>query len=361
MSELKNQPMFFLGANSPQGFVSGFASSYSCFGGWHTYIIKGGPGTGKSTLMKRVAEYFLNKGMRLHLCPCSSDPTSLDAVIFPGVKVVLLDGTAPHVVEPTYPGVCEEIINLGECWDTKALIDNRKAIIDLTKENKEFHKKAASYLSAAGCVITDTCEVARNSLYTEKALQFSKKLAKKYLPKLKAKGIEWQRYLGGVTPKGLIFLGGTLDKIVDTKIVISDEFGAASATILGKIKSEALSLGHEVISCYCPMSPNNKVEHIIIPALKLAFCTSNRFHKIESTERVIHARRFMDITKFHQERARVSFNRKAAFEFLNLAADTLSDAKLVHDKLETLYIKAMDYKKLNEITKRVIADITDII
>ena len=41
MSELKNQPMFFLGANSPKGFVSGFGSSYSCMGGWHTYIIKG--------------------------------------------------------------------------------------------------------------------------------------------------------------------------------------------------------------------------------------------------------------------------------------------------------------------------------
>lgn len=361
MSELKNQPMFFLGANSPGGFQSGFGSSFSVSGGWHTYIIKGGPGTGKSTLMKRVAEYFLNKGLRCHLCPCSSDPNSLDAVIFPDVKIVLLDGTAPHVVEPKYPGVCEEIINLGQCWDTKALIDNREVIIDLTKENKEFHKKAASYISAAGCVITDTADVASGSLHTEKAKQFAKRLSKKYIPRLKATGIEWRRYLGGVTPKGLIFLNRSLEKMVDTKIVVSDEFGAASSVILGGIRDEALTLGHEIISCYCPMLPNTKVEHIIIPALRLAFCTSNRFHKIESTERVMHARRFMDMAKFHGERARVNFNRKAAFEFLNLAADTLSDAKAVHDKLEALYIKAMDYNKLNEIAKRLIADITAII
>ena len=125
MNELSRQPMFFLGANAPGGFVSVFGNCYSAEDGWHTYIIKGGPGTGKSTLMKRVAGYFIKQGVRCELCPCSSDPQSLDAVIFPDFKVALLDGTAPHVVEPQYPGACEEIINLGMAWNTQRLSENR--------------------------------------------------------------------------------------------------------------------------------------------------------------------------------------------------------------------------------------------
>lgn len=357
MGELKNQPMFFLGANSPAGFVESFSTSFSASDGWHTYIIKGGAGTGKSTLMKRVADHFIGEGLRCHLCPCSSDPNSLDAVIFPDVKIMLLDGTAPHIVEPKYPGACEEIVNLGDCWDARALITNRGQIINLTKENKEHHKKASSYLAAAGCVMSDTLEVANGALQEEKALQFAKKLSKKYLKKTKLKGVEWVRYLSGVTPKGLIFYSSTLEKMVDTKIVISDEFGAASSVIIGEIRKEALKKGYEIISCYCPMRPKEKVEHIIIPALRLGFCTKNRFHNIESSERIIHARRFMDVKKLREQRPRLTFNRKAVAEFLNLASDALSDATHIHDKLEACYIKAMDYKKLNEVTKQIIIKI----
>lgn len=361
MGELKNQPMFFLGANSPTGFVENFSGAFSASDGWHTYIIKGGAGTGKSTLMKRVADHFISKGLRCHLCPCSSDPNSLDAVIFPDVKVMLLDGTAPHIVEPKYPGACEEIINLGECWDAKKLINNREAIIEVTKENKEFHRKAGSYLAAAGCVLSDTFEVANASLQEDKAIKFARKLSKKYLKKTKLKGIEWVRYLSGITPKGLIFYGSTLEKMVDTKIVISDEFGAASARIMGELRQDALNRGYEIISCFCPMKPKTKVEHIIIPSLRLAFCTKNRFHNIASDERIIHARRFMDVKRLHEQRARLNFNRKIVAEFLNLSSDALNDAKEAHDRLEALYIQAMDYKKLNEVTKQIIIKINSII
>ena len=41
-------PRFFLGANAPGGFVSRFDHLYSPQEGWFAYILKGGPGTGRS-------------------------------------------------------------------------------------------------------------------------------------------------------------------------------------------------------------------------------------------------------------------------------------------------------------------------
>lgn len=358
MSILNSQPMFFLGANSPKGFISKFGEAFSHSDGWHTYIIKGGPGTGKSTLMKRTADYFLRQGLRAHLCPCSSDPASLDAVIFPDIRVIILDGTAPHVVEPIYPGACEEIINMGDCWDASALRNNRKEIVALTNLNKSYHKKASNCLIAAGCMGEDISSYAAACTNTDKAYSFGMSLAKKYIPKLKAQGIEWQRFLSGVSPKGHIFYKKTLDKMCDEKIIVSDEYGAASPAIMDAVREYALTSGHEIISCRCPLRPE-KVEHIILPSLRLCFCTSNKYHPVDSKERVIHARRFMDMKAFHLDRQRVNFSRKSEAEMITLAAESLMEAKAVHDDLEAYYISAMDRSALNSHTDYLIHKILE--
>ena len=90
-------PKYFLGANTPSGFISRFDHLYDPDDGWFAYILKGGPGTGKSTLMKRAAKEACSAQIKTQLIYCSSDPYSLDAVIFPEIKVCIVDGTAPHV------------------------------------------------------------------------------------------------------------------------------------------------------------------------------------------------------------------------------------------------------------------------
>ena len=120
----KHFPHFFLAANSAGGFYSAFNKNYSITD-WNAYIIKGGPGTGKSGVMKKFLKVASDLKKQVVLCPCSSDPKSLDAVILPEDKIIILDGTAPHVVEPTLPGVCEQIINTGSFWSRKILLKNK--------------------------------------------------------------------------------------------------------------------------------------------------------------------------------------------------------------------------------------------
>lgn len=92
-----SQPLhFFLGANTPQGFVSRFDQLANPAEGWREYVIKGGPGTGKSTLMHKVAEEFKSAESRMELIHCSSDAASLDGVILHDLKIAIADGTSPH-------------------------------------------------------------------------------------------------------------------------------------------------------------------------------------------------------------------------------------------------------------------------
>ncbi len=357
VNELNSAPMFFLGANSPKGFVSAFSNCYSAADGWRAFVIKGGPGTGKSTLMKRVAIHFIKQGVRCHLCPCSSDPYSLDAVIFPDLKAVILDGTAPHVVEPSFPGACEEIVNLGEYWQGETLYENRGDILKLFAENSLCHKRASSYIRAAGSVIEDTAAIAEECTDFEKVHRFALRLAKKTVPKTHSRPKEWVRYLSAVTPVGHVFYKKTPEKLCENKILISDEYGAASPALLGTIREYALENGHEIICCRCPMRPFDKTEHIIIPALSLGFCTVNRYHTLESDERTIHARRFTDVGALHTARARLSFNRKASAQLILKASEALENAKKVHDVLEEKYREAMNFEALDTVKEELIRKI----
>jgi ABC-type lipoprotein export system ATPase subunit len=88
---------YFASANSSQGFVSYF--DYVLKGAEKVYIIKGGPGCGKSTFMKKIGEDLLEAGYDVDFVWCSADRDSLDAIVVPEMKLVMVDGTAPHVTE----------------------------------------------------------------------------------------------------------------------------------------------------------------------------------------------------------------------------------------------------------------------
>ena len=91
---------YFLGANAPGGFCSLYPELLPPDAARAIYILKGGPGCGKSTLMKRVADRLEEAGLEAEYILCSGDPDSLDAVVFPRAGAAIVDGTAPHAAAP---------------------------------------------------------------------------------------------------------------------------------------------------------------------------------------------------------------------------------------------------------------------
>ena len=344
----------FLGANTAQGFVSYFAESYSAQDGWHAYIIKGGPGTGKSSMMKQIAGHFAENGSTVELCPCSSDPDSLDAVIIHDKKTVIMDGTAPHTVDPKYPGVCETIVNLSDCWDRKAFAGKEEKIISLTRENKSLHAQASRYIRAAGDITEENRKIALSSLNFKKAEDYAVRLAKRTV--LKGENPrEDIRFLSGITPKGLVFLRSSLKKF-NTVIAIEDEYGAVSDAVLKKIRDYAIQNGQHIISCYNTLD-HTQLDHLLLPAQSLAFCSENRHTHPDGVTRRIHARRFYDMSVLAAHREMLRFNKRASDELLSEAISVIAKAKRVHDELEAYYIEAMDFSKVGELTVKIVNEI----
>ena len=119
------------------------------------FCFKGGPGVGKSSLMKKIAQEFIDRGYDVELHHCPSDPSSLDALLINKLGVVLLDGTSPHIVDPKDPGAVDEIINLGEFWNVDNLEENKDEIIEVGKDISASFRRAYKFLKSAEPIYFD--------------------------------------------------------------------------------------------------------------------------------------------------------------------------------------------------------------
>ena len=104
---------YYLGSNTYKGFYSLYEEAIAPLD--RVFLLKGGPGTGKSSLMKKVMKEGLNRGYSVECWHCSGDPNSLDGVLLKELGLAVIDATAPHAVEPKIPVAKEVIINLLDC------------------------------------------------------------------------------------------------------------------------------------------------------------------------------------------------------------------------------------------------------
>lgn len=175
---MKNSVKYLASANTTCGFVNKFNYinvSKNAF----TYILKGGPGTGKSTFIKRVGEYFENKNYFVEYFYCSSDSSSLDGVRINNFAIV--DGTAPHVTEATIPQVKERIVNVGE-FIGNSVRQNKRDIEKYLKIKSDCFKKAYLYLEGLGKIFEEeslTLKHNKNIKMLEETKLKLKNLAKK--------------------------------------------------------------------------------------------------------------------------------------------------------------------------------------
>lgn len=140
---------YFLGGNTAAGF-------YSCYHHFCTpeegflYVIKGGPGCGKSSFMRKIGAAAEKKGYDVEHVLCSGDPDSLDGIFIPQLKLGYMDGTAPHTADPTCTGVCGAYLDLGSFYDTDALQKEKDAILLCNDLYKAHYRNAYAILASHG-------------------------------------------------------------------------------------------------------------------------------------------------------------------------------------------------------------------
>lgn len=143
---------FFLGANSSQGFVSFFENALEDDAIRQNFIFKGGPGCGKSTAMKQAAREGLRRQQPMEIIHCSSDPSSLDGVLFPEQGKALYDGTAPHTIDLPFPGAQGGYILPPPFLSEEELVQKADALQQVQQKLSACYRQVFTLTAAAGQV-----------------------------------------------------------------------------------------------------------------------------------------------------------------------------------------------------------------
>jgi len=269
-----------------------------------------------------------------------------------------------HAIEPKYPGAVESLVDISACWDEDMLYDCRGEILRIAKSCRRCHEHACRFLSAAGSLAGDTYRIALDSVNTTKLAGYCGRLSEReFKQHHKTPGKERVRFLSAVTNKGPMKFTDTAKALCDRIYLLGDDHGAVSRLLLNNVRRAALDTGYDIISCYCPLGPFDKLEHIFVPELCLGFMTSNRFHDftMEVTPyRIVNSQRFTDSDKLKSSKRRISFNRKVMSQMIGQASALLAEANTLHDELESYYISATNFDRVEELTRRLLDKVTGI-
>lgn len=347
---------FFLGCSSPDGFTSFYDELYYPHEGGYAYIIKGGPGTGKSTLMKKIYSLLVERNVKAECIFCSSDPDSLDALIIPQLNCCIADGTPPHTAEPKYYGVCEEFVNLGDFLDKESLLKNKSEIISLTDLNKAQHKLCRENLYSSSLISNEIEKVVSSVILKDKVKNYALSLCQKEIPFLKdSKGKEYHRFISAPTSKGIILKIDRANDLCDRFYIIEDEYYTFTKYFLSLIKDFALKKGYDIIESPSATSKDSLPIHLLIPQLKLGFILSNRLHEIKmNNSQIISAWDFYDKKELNSKKDELELMIKSHDRFIEKALVHLKTAKEIHDKLESQYIKSMDFSLCDNLSTDIV-------
>lgn len=337
---MKDLTKFFLGANSHINFVSYFKQLQEQSDSMQLLILKGGPGSGKSSLMKRVLKYALLHNHAVELIPCASDPDSIDAFIDKTADFAMMDGTSPHTEDPSLPGANHHILYTGDLWDTAYLYKYKSEIKDLNGRIEGYHKGAGSYIKAASALLHE------NLLYSRKYINKSalSDLAKEICQSFSKGNYEKEkvRLLSAVSVGEIKYFKETLPLLADKIFVIEDDFGGAADFLIKNIKHTAECIGAQTISCPCSIMPE-KTDHIIIPEARIAVVTKNRFLPIDFGEK----KSAGEFYRKMPDRLLLEQRQSDAQNLLSKACTLVKEAKLLHDDLEDIYKNAMDFSGMD--------------
>ncbi|MBE5793031.1 MAG: hypothetical protein E7322_12920 [Clostridiales bacterium] len=323
----------FAGANTSMGFYSGFDGIFSY--SKKTFFIKGAPGTGKSSLMKRIMERQKSLGHVVSAFHCSSDPDSLDGIIDETISGAIIDATAPHTYDPPYPGSTGAILSMGDFLDEGALYKNAEKIESINREMKKAFHSACQYLKSASDI--ESANEANENARLADAL--SDEILSD-LPQKNGYGTLRTFFLDAYTHKGRISYVNTFDK--GAVISVAAPFPAHVDMLLRTIAHKARLYGQNVILFPSPVSPE-KISHIYLPDVPL----------LVTSEALDGAHRTFDA---YQKTPVYRPGDKALFDALTEKACTaMADAKRLHDELEEVYIPRMDFSRLIECESRVIS------
>lgn len=351
----------FPGAVTSQGFYSYYQYMIDQNAN-HIFVIKGGPGVGKSSFMKKIAQFMLERGYDLEYHCCSSDNGSIDGVVIPELSIALLDGTTPHIVDPKNPGAVDEIINLGDYWNEDMLKQSREEIKLCNQKVSNYFQRAYFALKEAKIALDEwkyyTSAYQNWNQINQMTLKVEREIFK-LTPK--NEGNERHLFAWGHTPQGKTEYIDSLIKDTESLYILIGQPGTGKSTFLSKIAERARTFGLNVEYYHNTLNPQ-QLDLIILLDLRIALVVNSEPYAYTPNyggtivtldfELSVNCDQLMIDCEEEIVDCQIRVNQHIA-----RALRHSKKAKATHDLLETYYVPAMNFNGIEDKLKSVLTRI----
>lgn len=337
---------YFLGANSRYGFRSLYGGFCRAEDGGFLNIIKGGPGCGKSSFMRRIGAAAEARGLAVEYILCSGDPDSLDGVFIPELGVGYADGTAPHVMDAAYPGCGGMYLDLGRFYRSDALRPRLGEIIDLNRRYRALYTSAYASIAAGAAALPRCVPGILGETETDNIEKKLRGFCRRELQPGNGAGRVTERFLDALSCKGRVFLCCSLEALCEKIYLLDNELGLGHY-YLQKLLPMVLSKGLDVTVCRDSLDPE-LISALIIPQLSLGLVCGGHGRDELPVYRHVRLDNLPSREKLSGLRPELRRARRLSRDCLGYAVESLAGAKDLHDRLEAIYNPHVDFDGVYE-------------
>lgn len=355
----------FPGGNTSKGFYSFYHNIIEDKEANRVFILKGGPGSGKSTFMRKIGEIMLEKGYDVEYHCCSSDNDSLDGICIPALGMAMIDGTAPHVCDPRNPGAVDEIVHLGDFWDEGKLQAAKEQILQSNYRISRLFQTAYHHLAEAKIIREELDSYLEEAVFRPRLHEITAEIIGDMV---KDAPVQYERepkdrhlFATAFTPRGQWHHFDTILQDIKKIYLVTGEASGLISQIVGAAAQAAHAGGLDTAVFHCALEPE-KIDLVLIPQQECAVMKDIQgiYFKVHSVPSITEVKLYNLDQYLNESVLRLYANeidsaKKRLFAAMTRAIDYIAKAKAEHDRLESFYIPAMNFDALNEKGESILA------
>lgn len=309
------------------------------------YILKGAPGTGKATFIRLLGDSMLALGYEMEYWISAADAVNPEGVYFPQLDAAVVNGSSPVSLEPHYPHISGDLINLGDYLDTTLLKELGKKIISHIDQWETLNREAGAQLQSAAQAKQEIKRSNSSHLNMQRLYGLAEQVynvATRPLPP------ERHLFASAMTAEGYINYVEEISCDCRQRLLLVGPMGSGKSTILAEIARKARQQGHSVEYYHCGLSVESLVM-IILPAFRTAVIDGGGLSLASKPgDKIIDSSVVLDNYDETLASLQQDGDMRSYQALLGAAQDKLEQARQHLKGLKRLYASKMDFEALDQ-------------
>ncbi len=230
------------------------------------WVLKGPAGSGKSGFIRALGENLADQGYEVEFWLSAMEPGSAEGIFMPHLNAAVVNGSLPQPVDPPFPGVNGELINLGEGFKGERIEEWHQELVSMAARILHYNRLAENLIENSACLEDSCIEVQRSKIDREKLSRTMDEIEDSIF---EAPAKERHFYACSLTVDGLMDYVQELSRDCRKRFVLHGPPGCGQQEIFARLIKKARQRGMNIEHYHWALDPE-KTCLILIPQLKTA-------------------------------------------------------------------------------------------